>query len=38
MFNVVQHARLKGQWKIRCSIVSSGGVVHIRQWYPESRV
>jgi hypothetical protein len=30
-----QHLWLKVQWKIRCSIVSSGGLMHIKHWCPE---
>jgi hypothetical protein len=33
-----QQLVLKGQWNSKCSIVSSGGWVHIRQLYPERRV
>jgi aminopeptidase C len=36
MFKVAQQTWLKGQWNSICSIVSSGGVVHIKQLYPES--
>jgi hypothetical protein len=33
-----QQLVLKGQWNSKCSMVSSGGLVHIKKEYPEVSV